>query len=59
MYKILSSKLYFNVQVCIQIKGFQFPKHLAEDWIESEDKSNNSDHTDIFRYVEQGVKLGL
>jgi len=46
-------------QICVQHRGFKFPKELAMEWI----TTNNSLEDDIddkdFRRVEQGLALGL
>lgn len=51
------SELFTIFQICIQINGFQFPKHLADEWIkiDIQDESNSV----YIHHIDQGLKLGI
>ncbi|XP_027853218.2 uncharacterized protein LOC114132041 [Aphis gossypii] len=48
----LRDQLFTLFQICVQIKGFNFPLNFAQDWIASE-------ILDINEKVERGLKLGV
>ncbi|XP_050063846.1 uncharacterized protein LOC114126471 [Aphis gossypii] len=54
---ISRGQLFTIFQICVQIKGLQFPKNLSQEWIQIEIDDN--DQKIIFRHIEQGLKLGI
>ncbi|CAI6343297.1 unnamed protein product [Macrosiphum euphorbiae] len=51
------SQLFTIFQICVQIKGFKFPQHLADEWIQIEIEDDN-DNINV-HHIEQGLKLGF
>eukprot|EP00102_Acyrthosiphon_pisum_P002584 XP_001944165.2 PREDICTED: amyloid protein-binding protein 2 isoform X1 [Acyrthosiphon pisum] len=51
------SQLFTIFQICVQINGFKFPQHLADEWIKIEIEDDN-DNINV-HHIEQGLKLGF
>ncbi|KAF0751445.1 amyloid protein-binding protein 2-like, partial [Aphis craccivora] len=47
----------FNPDICVQMKGFNFPLNFAQEWITSEIPDTNEKL--YFLGIERGLKLGL
>ncbi|XP_050526374.1 amyloid protein-binding protein 2 isoform X2 [Daktulosphaira vitifoliae] len=50
------SQLFTIFQICIQIKGFKFPKQFALEWIKN---GNEQKDNKCYHFIEQGLKLGI
>lgn len=48
------TELFTIFQICVQRRGFEFPKQLAIEWIENSTQEDD----ECFHHIEQGLKLG-
>ncbi|KAL4127454.1 hypothetical protein QTP88_011625 [Uroleucon formosanum] len=53
----LRSRLFILFQICIQIKGFNFPSNFAQEWVNKEKSDSNEGI--YLPYIEEGLKLGI
>ncbi|KAL4127278.1 hypothetical protein QTP88_011456 [Uroleucon formosanum] len=53
----LRSYLFVLFQICIQIKGLNFPSNFAQEWINKEISDSNEGI--CLPYIEEGLKLGI